>query len=110
AVGAAKLTRVAYDVFVSPIVTFASTVVGDVLSVALKTVQTANGWLKYYGQSNATLESFIVVLQSWVSNAQKMPKQLKSITDSDLDGATTYLKGLQQKILDEKAKLNNSGP
>jgi hypothetical protein len=107
AIGAARLTRMAYDVFVSPIVTFASTVVGDVLSVALKTVNTARGWLKYYGQGNATLDAFAVVLQSWVNNAAKMPKQIQSITDSDLDGATSYLNGLKQKIQQEQAKLNN---
>ena len=106
AIGAARLTRVAYDVFVSPLVTFSSTVVGDFLSVALKTVTSARGWLKYYGQDNATLASFQAVLQSWVDNASKMPRQVQSITDSDLDGAQTYLRNLQRKIKEEQAKLN----
>jgi hypothetical protein len=93
-------------VFVSPLVTFASTVVGDFLSVALRTVTSARGWLKYYGQDNTTLASFQAVLQSWVDNVSKMPKQVQSITDSDLDGAQTYLRNLQRKIKDEQAKLN----
>ncbi len=35
-----------------------------------------------------------------------MPKKVQSITDSDLDGALSYLRALQRKIQEEQAQLN----
>jgi hypothetical protein len=37
-----------------------------------------------------------------------MPKQLDAITNADLDGAQAYLRALQRKLDEEKAKLNSS--
>jgi hypothetical protein len=36
-----------------------------------------------------------------------MPKQLDAITQTDLDGAQGYLRALQTKLDEERAKLNN---
>src|SRR6185437_1576943 len=55
AVTAARLTRVAYDVFVSPIVHFGSTLTGDFLNGMLSALRTARGWLAGAYQDNATL-------------------------------------------------------
>jgi len=35
-----------------------------------------------------------------------MPKKLQTITQTDLDGAQTYLHALQKRIQEEQAKLN----
>ncbi|GCE11121.1 hypothetical protein [Tengunoibacter tsumagoiensis] len=107
---AARLTRVAYDVFVSPVINFGATVTGDVLTGLLKAFQTGRHWLVNIGQDNATLEAIEKVLSSWVDQVTKMPKQLDAITQTDLDGAQAYLRALQHKIEDEKAKLNNPTP
>ena len=45
AIDAAKLTRVAYDIFVSPLITLAATVTGDFLNVTLRTlIREEGGW------------------------------------------------------------------
>lgn len=106
AIGAAKLTRVAYDVFVSPIVTLASTIADDFLSALLKALITARGWLKQINADNATLVALTAILQNWTDQVHNMPKKLQTITDTDLDGATAYLTSLQRKIQQEQAKLN----
>ena len=107
AVQAAAFTRTAYDVFVSPIITFGATLTGDVLSGMLKAFKTAREWLAGVYQDNATLIAIQKVLESWVDQANKLPKHLDAVTQTDIDGAQAYLRGLQQKINDEKAKLNN---
>jgi hypothetical protein len=38
-----------------------------------------------------------------------MPKKIQTITDSDLDGAQSYLRALQRKIQQEQAQLNSQG-
>lgn len=106
AIGAAKLTRVAYDVFVSPIVTLASTIADDFLSALLKALITARGWLKQINADNATLVALTAILQNWTDQVHNMPKKLQTITDTDLDGATAYLNALQRKIQQEQAILN----
>jgi hypothetical protein len=106
AIGAAKLTRTAYDVFVSPIVTLASTIADDFLLALLKALITARKWLAQINADNATLLALTNILQSWADQAKNMPKKLQTITQTDLDGAQTYLHGLQQKIQAEQAKLN----
>ena len=109
AIGAARLTRVAYDVFVSPLVTLAATIADDFLSAFLGALTTARKWLNQIGADNATLIALQAVLQSWVDQVHNMPKKLQTITDTDLDGAQAYLRALQQKIQAEQAKLNGQG-
>ncbi|GAC1566323.1 MAG: hypothetical protein NVS3B14_07680 [Ktedonobacteraceae bacterium] len=106
AIGAAKLTRVAYDVFVSPIVTLASTIADDFLSALLNALIKARNWLAQINADNATLLALTNILQSWTAQAHNMPKKLQTITETDLDGAQAYLRALQRKIQDEQAKLN----
>ena len=106
AIGAAKLTRVAYDVFISPIVTLASTIADDFLLALLNALTTARKWLAQINADNATLLALTNILQSWSDQAKNMPKKLQTITQTDLDGAQTYLHALQRKIQEEQAKLN----
>lgn len=106
AIGAAKLTRVAYDVFVSPIVTLAANIADDFLTALLNALITARGWLKQIGADNATLVALTSILQNWVNQVHVMPKKLQTITDTDLDGAQTYLNALQRTIQEQQAILN----
>lgn len=106
AIGAAKLTRVAYDVFVSPIVTLASTIADDFLSALLNALIKARNWLAQINADNATLLALTKILQSWVDQAHNMPKKLQTITETDLDGAQAYLRALQSKIQEQQAILN----
>lgn len=107
AIAAARLTRVAYDVFVSPIVQFGSTLTGDFLNGMLKAVKTARGWLAQVYMDNSSMVAVQKVLEAWVGKVGTMPKQLTAVVDTDLDGAQSYLNALQTKIAQEKAKLNN---
>jgi hypothetical protein len=109
AITAARLTRVAYDIFVSPIVKFGAEVAGEFLSTMDRAFITARGWLRNIGQDNATLAAIQNVLDSWVAQVSNLPKQLDAITDADLDGAQAYLHQLQIKLNEEKAKLAASG-
>ena len=109
AISAAKLTRIAYDVFVSPLVTLAANVADDFLSVTLKALITGRKWLAQINEDSPTLAALQTVLQSWVDQASTMPKKVQAITDSDLDGAQSYLRALQRKIKDEQAQLNSQG-
>jgi hypothetical protein len=106
AIDAAKLTRVAYDVFVSPVVQFGSQLTTDFLKAMVSALKTARGWLAGIYQDNTTLAAIQHVLQSWVDQVSKLPKQLDAITQADLDGAQAYLAALQRKIAGEKSKLN----
>ncbi|HVB23486.1 MAG TPA: hypothetical protein VNG51_16225 [Ktedonobacteraceae bacterium] len=106
AIGAAKLTRVAYDVFVSPLVTLAATVAGDFLNITLRALITGRSWLAAIRQDNDTLAALQTVLETWIKQVTAMPKQIQSITDADLDGAQSYLHALQIKIQQEQAKIN----
>ena len=108
AIDAAKLTRVSYDVFISPIVQFGSQLTKDFLSGMLSALKTARGWLAGIYQDNATLAAIQHVLESWVDQVSKLPKQLDAITQTDLDGAQAYLIALQRKIADEKSKLDSA--
>ena len=110
AIGAAKLTRVAYDVFVSPLVTLAATVAGDFLNITLRALITGRSWLAAIKQDNDTLAALQTVLETWVKQITQMPKQIQSITDADLDGAQSYLRALQRKIQEEQAKINAAQP
>ena len=111
AVSAARLTRVAYDVFVSPLVTFLANIADNFLTATLQALITGRRWLANIGQDNGTLGALQKVLESWVQDAQQMPKQLQAIADADLDGAQSYLRALKRKINAEQAKLNgNSTP
>jgi len=49
------------------------------------------------------------VLQSWVDQVGHLPQQLDAITNTDLDGAQSYLRALEAKIKNEQTKLNQSG-
>ena len=109
AIGAARLTRVAYDVFVSPLVTLAATVADDFLSITLAALIKARSWLQQISADNATLAALQAVLQSWTDTIHTMPKKLQTITETDLDGAQAYLRALQRKIQEEQAKLNGQG-
>lgn len=106
AIAAAKLTRISYDVFVSPLVTLAANVADDFLSVTLQALITGRHWLAQINEDSPTLAALQTVLQSWVDQASAMPKKVQAITDSDLDGAQAYLRALQRKIQEEQAKLN----
>ena len=106
AIAAARLTRVAYDVFVSPVVKIGSALTGDFLNGMLKAFKTAREWLAGVYQDNASLIAIQKVLEAWVSQVSTMPKQLDAITQTDLDGAQAYLRALQRKVDDEKSKLN----
>jgi hypothetical protein len=106
AISAARLTRVAYDVFVSPLVKIGSALTSDFLNGMLKAFKTARGWLAGVYQDNASLIAIQKVLEAWVSQVSTMPKQLDAITQTDLDGAQAYLRALQRKVEDEKNKLN----
>ena len=106
AIGAARLTRVAYDVFVSPLVTLAATVADDFLSITLAALTKARSWLQQINADNATLAALQSVLQSWVKQVNTLPKKLQTITETDLDGAQAYLAALKRKIQEEQAKLN----
>jgi hypothetical protein len=107
AISAARLTRVAYDVFVSPIVHFGSAITGDFLNGMLSALKTARGWLAGAYQDNASLAAIQHVLESWVGQVNSLPKQLDAITQTDLDGAQGYLRALQAKLNEEKAQINN---
>lgn len=109
AIGAARLTRIAYDVFVSPLVTLAATIADDFLAALLGALTQARKWLTSINADNATLAALQAVLQSWVNQIQNMPKKLQTITETDLDGAQAYLRALQRKIQEEQAKLNGQG-
>jgi hypothetical protein len=106
AIGAARLTRVAYDIFVSPLVTLAATVADDFLSLTLAALITARNWLKQISADNTTLAALQTVLQNWKDQAHNLPKKLQTITETDLDGAQAYLAALQRKTQAEQAKLN----
>ncbi len=106
AIDAAKLTRVAYDVFVSPLVTLAANVADDFLTVTLKALITGRKWLAQINEDSPTLAALQNVLESWVQQASTMPKKVQNITDTDLSGAQAYLRELQAKISAEQAKLN----
>lgn len=106
---AARLTRVAYDVFVSPIVKFGSVVAADFLGAMLRAFKSGRHILAVVNQDNDTLAAIQSVLESWVAQISNLPKQLDTITQTDLDGAQAYLRALQRKLDEEKAKLNNSG-
>jgi hypothetical protein len=108
AMTAARLTRVAYDVFVSPIIQNSATIAGDVLTGMSRAFKTARNLLAGVGQDNTTLQAIQKVLDSWVVQITNMPKQLNAITQTDLDGAQAYLRALQRKIDEEKAKINNT--
>ncbi len=106
AIAAAKLTRVAYDVFVSPVIQFGSTVTNDFLNAMLKAFKAARSVLIAVNMDNSALIAIQKVLESWVNQVTTMPKQLNAIVDADLDGAQSYLRALQRKVDDEKALLN----
>ncbi|HVB60045.1 MAG TPA: hypothetical protein VNE61_02520 [Ktedonobacteraceae bacterium] len=108
AIDSARLTRLAYDAFVSPVVTLAATITGDFLNVTLRALIAGRGWLARINQDNDTLAALQTVLQTWVQKVNEVPEQLQSITDTDLDGAQSYLRGLQHTIQQEQAKLNSS--
>ncbi len=109
AINAAKLTRVAYDVFVSPLVKVGSILAGNFLTTMLQAVTTARRYLKSAYLDNGTLEALQTVLQSWVDQVGHLPQQLDAITNTDLDGAQSYLRALEAKIKNEQTKLNQSG-
>jgi hypothetical protein len=110
AIDAAKLTRVAYDVFVAPIVQIGSQLTADFLKAMLNALKTARGWLAGVYQDNSTLAAIQRVLESWVDQVSRLPKQLNIITQTDLDGAQAYLAALQRKLADEKSKLDHPQP
>jgi hypothetical protein len=106
AADAAKLTRVAYDVFVNPLVNTLSTVADDFLKATLNALITGRHWLDQINEDTSTLASLQTVLQSWVEQVSEMPKKVQNITATDLDGAQAYLRALHKKIQEEQAQLN----
>lgn len=109
AIDAAKLTRIAYDVFVSPLVTLASEVADDFLTVTLDALITGRHWLAQINEDSPTLAALQTVLQNWVDEAAEMPKKVQTITETDLDGAQAYLHQLQIMIQQKQAQLNSEG-
>ncbi len=108
AIAAAGLTRVAYDVFVSPIVKYGAVLAVDFLTAMLNAFTTGRKWLQAIQQDNATLQAIQNVLQSWVTQISTLPKQLDTVTQTDLDGAQAYLRELKRTLADEQTKLNSS--
>ena len=104
---AARLTRLAYDAFVSPVVNLAATVTGDFLNITLRTLIQGRGWLARINQDNDTLAALQTVLETWSKRVKEVPKEWQTIADSDLDAAQAYLRALQRKIQEEQAKVNN---
>ncbi len=98
----------AYDVFISPLVTLAATVADDFLTVTLDALITGRKWLAQINEDSPTLAALQTVLQTWVDQASEMPQKIQTITDTDLDGAQSYLRALQRKIQEEQAELNSS--
>ncbi|HTD19135.1 MAG TPA: hypothetical protein VK667_06345, partial [Ktedonobacteraceae bacterium] len=110
AINVAKLTRLAYDAFVSPLITLAATVTGDFLNLTLQALKSARGFLSKFNQDNDSLSALQTVLETWVKQVHNVPKEWQTITDTDLDGAQGYLRALQRKIQEEQAKLNSNEP
>jgi hypothetical protein len=106
ALGAAKLLQGTYDVIVSPVIHFGSTLSGDFLSAMLTAMKNARGYLAQVYQDNNQLASIQKVLEAWVEQVDQLPKQLDAITNTDLDGAQAYLQALQRKLDEEKKKLH----
>lgn len=106
AIDAANLTRIAYDVFVSPLVTLASEVADDFLTVTLDALINGRKWLAQINEDSPTLAALQNVLESWVKEVSAMPKKVQVITETDLDGARAYLRALQAKIKQEQDQLN----
>jgi hypothetical protein len=107
ATNAAKLTRLAYDAFVTPLLTLAAKVTGDFLNITLRTLIQGRGWLARINQDNDTLAALQTVLETWSKQVKEVPKEWQTIADSDLDAAQSYLRALQRKIQEEQAKVNN---
>src|SRR5205807_5598635 len=107
ATNAARLTRLAYDAFVSPVVNLAATVTGDFLNITLRTLIQGRGWLARINQDNDTLAALQTVLETWSKRVKEVPKEWQTIADSDLDAAQAYLRALQRNIQEEQAKVNN---
>src|SRR5437588_2732070 len=107
ATNAARLTRLPYDAFVSPVVNLAATVTGDLLNITLRTLIQVRGWLARINQDNDTLAALQTVLETWSKRVKEVPKEWQTIADSDLDAAQAYLRALQRKIQEEQAKVNN---
>lgn len=105
AIAAARLARSTYDVIVSPVIEFGSTLSEDFLVSMLEAMKSARGSLAQIYQDNVTLAAIQKVLESWVEQVDKLPKQLDLITQTDLDGAQAYLEALQRKLDEEKRKL-----
>jgi len=110
AIDSAKILRLSYDAFVSPLVTLAANIAGDFLSIILDALITARTWLARINQDSDTLAALQTVLQSWVTKVKELPVELQSITDSDLDGAQSYLRGVQRVIAEQQAILNGAQP
>ena len=106
AIQAAQLTRVAYDVFVNPVVTLSSVVADDFLKGTLNALITGRGWLAQINEDTPALAALQKVLQTWVDQAAEMPKQIQNITETDLDGAKAYLRALKAEIQKQQAELN----
>lgn len=107
ATNAARLTRLAYDAFVSPVVNLAATITGDFLNITLRTLIQGRGWLARINQDNDTLAALQTVLETWSKRVKEVPKEWQTIADSDLDAAQAYLRALQRKIQEEQAKVDN---
>ncbi|GCE48349.1 hypothetical protein EI42_04587 [Thermosporothrix hazakensis] len=105
AMAAAKLTRVAYDVFISPVIQAGASIAGNFLSAMYQAFKTARGMLAAVRQDNQTLAAIEKILKTWEDQVTHMPKQLNTITQTDLDGAQAYLRALKRKLEEEKAKL-----
>src|SRR5207247_9153548 len=96
AISAAKLTRVAFDVFVSPLVAFLANIADDFLTVTLRALITGRHWLANIGQDNGTLCALQKVLESWGQDAKQMPKHLRACADAELDRAPSYHRALKR--------------
>src|SRR5947209_17735314 len=104
---AARLTRLAYDAFVAPLITLAATITGDFLNITLRALIQGRGWLARINQDNDSLAALQKVLETWTKQVKEVPKEWQTIADSDLDAAQAYLRALQRKIQEEQAKVNN---
>src|SRR5256886_16994817 len=87
---AARLTRLAYDAFVSPVVNLAATVTGDFINITLRTLIQGRGWLARINQDNDTLAALKTVIQTWTKRLKEVPKEGKTMPDADLDAAQAH--------------------
>ena len=107
AITSAKVIRMAYNTFILPIEQSSIGSTRNFLSSMAHACSTARSWLGTIGQDNNILASIQSIIDAWVTQVSRLPKQLESFTDADVGGTQIYLEALQNKLNDERAKSTN---